>query len=91
VVPGDTEAAAAALTRVLDRGREAYRPALERIAARYRWDVVAAPLIRYVQDEAPRRRKAYRARRPGHVLRGGAYGLGRMALNRMGLRDWPRL
>jgi glycosyltransferase involved in cell wall biosynthesis len=91
VAPGDTEGAAAGLTRVLDRGREAYRPALERIAARYRWDVVAAPLIRYVQDEAPRRRKAYRARRPGHLLRGGAYGLGRMALNRVGLRDWPRL
>jgi glycosyltransferase involved in cell wall biosynthesis len=91
VAPGDVEGAAAALNRVLDRGREAYRPALERIGARYRWDVVAAPLIPYVREEAPPSRRAYRARRPGHVLRGGAYGLARTALNRVGLRDWPRL
>jgi glycosyltransferase involved in cell wall biosynthesis len=91
VAPGDAEGAAAALTRVLDRGRDAYRPALERIAARYRWDIVAAPLIRYVQEEAPRSRPGHRSRRPGQVLRGGAYGLARTALNRVGLRDWPRL
>jgi glycosyltransferase involved in cell wall biosynthesis len=91
VAAGDAHAAAAALTRVLERGRDAYRPALERIAARYRWDVVAAPLIRYVQSDAPPGRPAHRTRRPGHALRGGAYRLARAALNGVGLRDWPRL
>jgi glycosyltransferase involved in cell wall biosynthesis len=91
VGPGDVEAATSALNRVLDRGRSAYAPALERIAARYRWDVVAAPLVRYVRDEPPPGPPAHRARRPGHALRGGAYGLARVVLNRLGLRNWPRL
>jgi glycosyltransferase involved in cell wall biosynthesis len=91
VGPGDVEAAASALDRVLDRGRGAYGPALARIAERYRWDVVATPLVRYVRDEPPPGPPAHRARRPGHALRGGAYGMARVVLNRVGLRDWPRL
>jgi glycosyltransferase involved in cell wall biosynthesis len=87
---GDPEATAAALGMVLDRGRGAYAPALERIAARYTWPVVAEPLVRMVSDAPPppRRPPALRA---GHALRREGFLVARTALNAVGLRDWPRL
>ena len=58
VAPQDESALAAALERVLTRGREPYAPALRAAAARQTWPRVAAPLARWLQAPGP-------ARRPG--------------------------
>jgi glycosyltransferase involved in cell wall biosynthesis len=90
VPTGDPAAMAAALEAVLDRGRASYGPALERIAARYTWPVVARPLVRLVSEPhgAPARRRALR---PSHAARRSGYLAARRVLNAAGLRDWPRL
>ena len=51
--PGDVGAVAAGLEQVLDRGRAAYAQALERVAAEYRWPLVAHPLVAWVTGETP--------------------------------------
>jgi glycosyltransferase involved in cell wall biosynthesis len=56
VPAGDVTATAAALERVLDRGRAAYAPALSSAADELRWSHVAEPLVRWVTDPLPRRR-----------------------------------
>jgi hypothetical protein len=83
---------ARAIESVLDAGRPAYAPALERVAARFRWPLVAAPLERVVLDPAPQPRGRRRARRrPAHALRSAGYRGLRGVLNRLGLKSWPRL
>jgi glycosyltransferase involved in cell wall biosynthesis len=57
--PGDAPALAAALERVLDRGKASYADALADAAAELSWATVARPLIRYVMQ-------------PGHPPRLGA-------------------
>jgi glycosyltransferase involved in cell wall biosynthesis len=73
VDPGDADGLTAALERVLERGREAYAPALAAAAEDFRWDRVAAPLVRYATAPAlpPRLGDglARRLARPGHRAR----------------------
>lgn len=49
VEPGDEEGLTEAILSLLDTPnlRETYRPRFERIAARYRWDVVTRPLVEF--------------------------------------------
>jgi glycosyltransferase involved in cell wall biosynthesis len=90
VEAGDHHGAAVAIDTVLDRGRGAYAPALERIASRYTWPVVARPLARIVAESVRPPRRAMPLR-PSHAVRRGGYLAGRIALNAVGSRDWPRL
>lgn len=48
VPSADPQAVAAGIQRVLDRGRDAYAPALARAARDHAWDRVTEPLRRYV-------------------------------------------
>jgi glycosyltransferase involved in cell wall biosynthesis len=84
VSAGDVAAVAAALEQVLDRGRDAYEPALAAARADYRWSQVVAPLVRWLGAPAPPRPR-------GRVtLGGGARDAGfRAALSVLG--RWPRL
>ena len=87
---GDVAAVAAALERVLERGREAHGPALARAADDLRWSRVTAPLVRWVTEPAA-----------GHASRRGGRPLARTrdagfrallgGLGAVGLRRWPRL
>jgi glycosyltransferase involved in cell wall biosynthesis len=81
VAPADPEAVAAGLERVLDRGRDAYAPALARAAADHAWERVAAPLARYVTATTPPVALgapwARRAARPVQRARATATRLGR--------------
>jgi glycosyltransferase involved in cell wall biosynthesis len=78
-VPGNDPAAlAAALERVLSRGRDAYAHQLARAAATRDWSTVAEPLVRFVtSDELPPRLgeslPARLSRRPGHRARSFAH------------------
>jgi glycosyltransferase involved in cell wall biosynthesis len=90
------ERLATAIEQVLDRGRDAYAPQLERAAEDFRWAHVAEPLIRWVTEpDLPPRigdgARAHLARRPGQRLRAAGYRAARTGLNALGLRDWPRL
>jgi glycosyltransferase involved in cell wall biosynthesis len=88
--PGDVAGCAAAVEEVLDRGRGTYEAPLARLADRYRWSAVTAPLRAFVTAErrpaAPRR-----TLRPGHAARHHGYRVVRRALDAVGRRDWPRL
>jgi glycosyltransferase involved in cell wall biosynthesis len=53
VPPGDVAAAAAAIARVLDRGRASYAPALAAAAADFAWPVAARPLVEWVTSTDP--------------------------------------
>jgi glycosyltransferase involved in cell wall biosynthesis len=90
VPPGDVPATAEALLRVLERGRDAYRPGLDRAAAELAWSETVRPLHTMLAADAPPRARQ-RVRRPGHLLRTGLYRAGRLPLNLVGVRDWPRL
>jgi glycosyltransferase involved in cell wall biosynthesis len=88
----DPEALAAALERVLDRGRDAYAARLGVVADELRWSRSTAPLVRFACDTPlPDRLGAGRRRHPAHALRDGAYRALRAPLNAAGIRDWPRL
>jgi glycosyltransferase involved in cell wall biosynthesis len=52
---GDHTALAAALDAVLERGRSAYAPALDRARAELTWEHAAAPLVRRLSDAPPAR------------------------------------
>jgi glycosyltransferase involved in cell wall biosynthesis len=71
--PGDPAALAEALLRVLERGREAYAPALRQASADYKWRDMAQPLIRLaeepLEDPSPLRRTWRHVSRPGQALR----------------------
>ena len=92
----DPEALAAALERVLERGRADYGPQLARAADAFRWARVAEPLIRWATapELPPRLGSGTRERltwRAGHRLRSGGYRAARSTLNALGIRDWPKL
>lgn len=55
---GDPGALAAALERVLSRGRDAYAPALRAAAARSTWSHAAEPLLRWIDQPPPEVRAA---------------------------------
>ena len=80
---GDAPALAAALERVLDRGKPSYAAALAAAAAELSWPAVAGPLIRYVEqaDHPPRLGAALdrRASRPVQRLRAAGIRAGRRA------------
>jgi glycosyltransferase involved in cell wall biosynthesis len=85
--PGDVEALSAALEHVLERGRDAYAPALAAAAERQSWRRVVEPLARWVADPVrpPRPGEAPGALRPplAQRLREAAYlGGGRAILAR---------
>ena len=92
---GDEVALAAAIERILDRGRDAYAAGLARAAADHAWSAAAEPLLRWVlsADEPPPRAPAgWRAplRRPGHGARRAAYRALRRTLQTARV-DWPSL
>ena len=92
----DPVALAAALERVLERGRAAYADALAATARDLAWARAAEPLVRWVTaPEAPPRigaaarpRMAWRA---VQRVRSTGYRVGRTSLNAAGLKDWPKL
>lgn len=91
---GDVDALAAALERVLERGREPYRDALAGAAAELAWTRAAAPLVRWATAAGPpppRLGRAAYGHRPGQRLRTGGYRVARRLLDTAGLRGWPRL
>jgi glycosyltransferase involved in cell wall biosynthesis len=72
--PADPAAMAVAIERVLERGRESYAEAMERVGARYHWDDAARSLARFVFSEAlPPRVGEHRRRSPASAVRGSAY------------------
>lgn len=79
VAPGDPDALAAALERVLDRGRAAYGERLAVAARELAWPVVAAPLVRWLGELPPAHRRdaaidrplAERARSAAYVAAAG--------------------
>jgi len=86
----DPDRLAMAIATVLDRGRTPFEPAFLRVAKRFTWRAVAAPLLRWLSVPPPPRAPG-RARSGGERLRRGSYLLGRSALDAIGARDWPRL
>ncbi|MDQ3722277.1 MAG: glycosyltransferase, partial [Actinomycetota bacterium] len=87
VLPGDDVALAAALERVLDRGRASYAGALAKVAAEYAWPRVAEPLVQFVMNARPTRPLGGHARGPWrrespHQARFVAYQLSHHALHR---------
>jgi glycosyltransferase involved in cell wall biosynthesis len=54
--PGDPGALSSALESVLERGREAYAPALREAAERQTWQRVAEPLARWISEPTPHSR-----------------------------------
>jgi glycosyltransferase involved in cell wall biosynthesis len=96
VPTADPDALAVALARVLDRGRDAYGPALAAAAAELRWSRVAEPLARLVAAPGPSEPLGARAgrrrpRSPSLRARDAAYTAARSALNAFGRQDWPRV
>lgn len=73
--PGDPDAIATALDRVLERGRAAFAAPLARAATDYAWPRVAQPLLRWLRDEErpPHRASGSLHRRPAQQLRRAAY------------------
>jgi glycosyltransferase involved in cell wall biosynthesis len=86
----DHVAAAAALGAVLDRGRDAYRPALDAAAAAFAWPVVTEPLRRWLAEPLPPRVGAAAHRPPGRAARDTAFLAALGTMRRLGLR-WPSL
>ncbi|HLF24914.1 MAG TPA: glycosyltransferase family 4 protein [Anaerolineae bacterium] len=65
VQPGDVDGVAEAILTLLDAPnlREMYRPRFEQVAAAYRWDVVAQPLIEFCASPRCAPDKAYLRKR----------------------------
>lgn len=89
--PGDVEALAAAIERVLDHGRGTFTAPLAAVARDYEWAAVAAPLRRWVtMPDAPPAREQLASRRAGHLARSAGYRAARGGLSGVGL-GWPSL
>ena len=89
--PGDVDAVAAGLARVLDGDRAAYRERLAAVAHTLTWARTAAPLLAFLEGSPPApARRATRSSHRARALRAAAYTTLRPLLNRAGLRDWPR-
>jgi glycosyltransferase involved in cell wall biosynthesis len=84
VPPGDEHALAAALARVLERGREAYAEPLSATAEAFAWPRTAAPLVRMVATCGDSTRLAADgwgpARTAPHLLRSAAYRMSHRAI-----------
>jgi glycosyltransferase involved in cell wall biosynthesis len=89
VAAGDHVAAAGALEAVLDRGRAAYAPALERACQELSWERTAAPLVAWVAAGAGAGGPADRPR--ADLGRGARDLVFRAALRATGRRRWPAL
>jgi glycosyltransferase involved in cell wall biosynthesis len=90
VPPGDEVAVADALDRVLRQGREHFRQPLDQAASELAWPSAVSPLVAMLEREPPPRAPR-RADRPAQIARRVAYRAGRLPLNALGVRDWPRL
>jgi glycosyltransferase involved in cell wall biosynthesis len=88
VPAGDHHAAAAALAAILDRGRDAYRPALDAAAEAFAWPVVAEPLRRWLTAPVPPRIGHGRHRPVLRASRDLGFVAGLATMRRLGLR-WP--
>lgn len=88
VDPGDVDAVAAGIAQVLDRGRDAYAPALAQAAADFAWSRVSQPLVGFLEAPVAPPRPVVR-RRPAAATRGLGYVAARSTLNGIGLRSWP--
>jgi glycosyltransferase involved in cell wall biosynthesis len=86
---GDVGALAAALGRVLDRGRDAYAEPLAAAAADHAWPRVAEPLVRYVTDTGPPPPLPHPPRRPLHVARDTGFRVAMAGLNALGVKKTP--
>ena len=93
VPPADAAAGAAALERVLDRGRESYAAALRRAADHSAWPRVAEPLVRWIEAPGPPppRIGAGATRRPAHAARTHAYSAAVGVRNALGLERWVKI
>ena len=89
--PGDVRALAAALERVLERGRDAFAPQLARAAAEHEWSRVAEPLVRYVTEPGPPPPRAQVPRRPLHRARDEGFRAALAGLNALGIKRTPFL
>lgn len=78
---GDVEAFAAALDDVLGRGRDAFGPALEQVAAEHTWSLVAQPLVDFVLSDAPRAGGGQLSGRASVRIRSAAYRAAATAIN----------
>lgn len=91
VPPADPQAVADALGQVLERGRDAYAPALASAAADHAWAHVAEPLVRWLREpQPPAPAAAALDRRVSERLRTGAYLAAAGTLSALRLRP-PRL
>lgn len=72
VAPGDLDAVAGGLERVLERGRDHFAPRLADAAARFAWPRVAEPLVRFATAEEAPTRLGRPAAQPARRLRSGA-------------------
>ena len=94
VPAGDPEAVAAALERVLDRGRGHYAGALARARQDFTWRRVAQPLVRRMTDPALTTsvlpRHGGRAR-PGQIMRDVGFRAVLGAMAAVSVRRWPTL
>jgi glycosyltransferase involved in cell wall biosynthesis len=88
--PGDVEALAAGLARVLDRGRAAYADALRRARDELAWSRVAAPLVAWASN-AGRPPPRLGAPRAGATARDVAFRAGLEGARLIGLGRWRRL
>jgi glycosyltransferase involved in cell wall biosynthesis len=83
---GDVEATAAALDAVLERGRDAYGPALAQARGELAWERAGTPLLRWAGESREPRRV-----RGGSVARRARDAGFRATLRATGRRWWPSL
>lgn len=92
VPAGDPAALAAALERVLDRGREDYAERLAHAAADHAWDRVAEPLVRFATAPGPPTPLGHGlGAHPARWARTAAFRAARTSLNAVGLSRWPKV
>jgi glycosyltransferase involved in cell wall biosynthesis len=89
---GDVEGTAAALERVLERGRGAYAEGLRRAAEEHAWPRLAEPLVRWVGSPPPPPPLGEGvARRPAHLARNLAFRGSVKLRTTLGIESWLRI
>lgn len=88
VPPADPDAVAAALERVLERGRAAYAQRLATVSRELSWPRVAAPLLRWLREPpaVPRAKSRTADRGPAERARTAAYVLAAGTLSALRVR-----